>query len=131
MPCHFSRNPYPSYSSNPQLVLYNQKRWVGLDREQSFFRFDGIPAMGHCFGVGSVNECSGISPPADPPLPAPGQPFQLLPNWVEQGLVPESIMVSNNKGVVSRSLYVFPKTIVYVGGDIALAEQILGAGDNL
>jgi feruloyl esterase len=96
----------------------------GIEKVQAFFRFYEVPGMGHCFGNGSVNGCTGISPPADPALPAPGQLFQILQNWVEQGVVPDSIRVSNTKGTVSRPLCVFPKKIVYLGsGDRATADS--------
>jgi hypothetical protein len=95
----------------------------GLEQVQSFFRFYEIPGLGHCFGVGSVDGCFGVSPSADPPLPAPGQLFQVLQSWVEQGTIPENITVSNAKGSIKRPLCVFPKKVVYVGGDRALAES--------
>lgn len=99
------------------------KRMGGRAAVNRFYRFYPIPGMGHCAGLGSVNGLPGVSPPAQPPLPAPSQLYTALVAWVEKGRAPETIMISNRSGTVKRPLCSFPKKLKYLGGDRALAES--------
>jgi Tannase and feruloyl esterase len=79
--------------------------------------------MGHCLGVGSVNGVAGVSPAADPPLPAPGQFFTALMDWVEKSESPENIVLRNASDSTGRPLCAFPTKLRYVSGDRALATS--------
>ncbi len=95
----------------------------GIDALQKFYRYLEIPAMGHCLGVGSVDGLPGTSPAANPPLPAPNQLFTALTDWVEKGIPPENIVLSNSDKSLARPLCTYPKKIAYLGGDTSKAES--------
>lgn len=88
-----------------------------------FYRYYPIPGMGHCLGVGSVNGVAGVSPAADPPLPAPGQFFTALTDWVEKSEPPENIVLRNANDSSGRPLCAFPTKLRYESGDRALATS--------
>jgi Tannase and feruloyl esterase len=90
---------------------------------QRFYRYYPIPGMGHCLGTGSVNGVAGVSPAANPPLPAPGQLFAALTDWVEKSETPEGIVLHNANDSTSRPLCPFPTKLRYVSGDRALATS--------
>jgi len=79
--------------------------------------------MGHCAGVGNVSGLSGISPAADPPLPAPNQLYTALTDWVEKGISPDNLVLSNASGTKQRPLCAYPKKLAYIGGDVAAAAS--------
>lgn len=89
-----------------------------LEGTQEFFRFFEVAGMGHCGGNGSARGLEGVSPAPNPPLPAPGQLYQTLTRWVENGEVPERIDVSTPDSARSRPLCLYPKKVVYLGGDV-------------
>jgi feruloyl esterase len=89
----------------------------GFSAVQQFFRFFLVPGMGHCGGIGSVNGTAGTSPTANPPLPAAGQMYNQLVNWVEQGKAPNQIPLENNGGTISRPICMYPSKITYNGGN--------------
>jgi hypothetical protein len=97
----------------------------GFAALQSFYRCYQIPAMGHCLGIGSVNGIDGVSPAANPPLPAPGQLFVALMSWVEKGEPPENIVLRNASDSISRPLCAFPAKLRYVSGDRSFAASYL------
>jgi feruloyl esterase len=84
---------------------------------RQFYRYYQVPGMGHCAGVGSVNGRKGVSPAADPPLPAPGQLFSALTEWVEKGNSPQDLTIHNSDSSVSRPLCEYPTRLKYVGGE--------------
>jgi hypothetical protein len=90
---------------------------------QRFYRYYPIPGMGHCLGIGSVNGIAGISPVASPPLPAPGQLFAALTDWVEKSEPPENLVLRNADGSTRRPLCAFPTKLRYLSGDRALAAS--------
>jgi hypothetical protein len=90
---------------------------------QRFYRYYPVPGMGHCFGTGSVNGIAGLSPAADPPLPAPGQLFTALTDWVEKSEPPENIVLRNVNGSAGRPLCAYPAKLKFVSGDRALATS--------
>ena len=92
----------------------------GMDALQKFYRYLQIPAMGHCAGVGSVDGLAGTSPKADPPLPAQGQLFTALTDWVEKGVAPDNLVVENSSKSLRRPLCAYPKKIAYVGGPVGV-----------
>jgi hypothetical protein len=95
----------------------------GMDALQKFYRYLPIPAMGHCAGVGSVNGLAGVSPAANPPLPAPNQLFTALTDWVEKGVAPDKLVLQNSDKSLARPLCTYPKKIAYVSGDRSLAAS--------
>lgn len=92
----------------------------GADSVQSFFRYSPIPAMGHGPTNGSVDQA------LNPPLPAVGQYYKLMTDWVEKGITPDNVVhVSASATPVQKSLPVcwWPKKITYVSGNINLASS--------
>jgi hypothetical protein len=88
---------------------------------QKFARLFLVPGMGHCGGIGSL---STGNPPANPPLPAPGQLFDVLADWVEKDVAPASIVVGASAGGArSRPLCMYPAKLRYAGGDVDRARS--------
>ena len=85
----------------------------GTKSVRSFFRYYEIPGMAHCGGT-NANGLAGISPPANAPTPAPGQMYQQLVRWVEDGQVPEQIELSTADKRDHRPICPFPERIVYL-----------------
>jgi feruloyl esterase len=88
----------------------------GVAAAQAFDRLFLIPGMGHCNGIGSA---TGILGPANTassvPLPANGQLFTALVDWVEKGTAPSSIVLSSADGSVTRPICLYPQKAVYGG----------------
>jgi feruloyl esterase len=99
------------------------KAMGGIDETQKFYRYLEIPAMGHCAGVGSVNGLAGVSPTANPPLPAPNQLFTALTDWVEKGVAPDNLVLQNADQSLARPLCTYPKKLAYLGGDVKAAAS--------
>lgn len=95
----------------------------GYAAAQQFYRLFMVPGMGHCSGVGSANGTAGVSPAANPPLPATNQLFNVLVDWVENGKAPETIVVETVDKAVSRPLCLYPKKLAYVSGDVNAAAS--------
>jgi feruloyl esterase len=95
----------------------------GFAALQQFYRYYPVPGMGHCLGIWSVNGIAGISPAANPPLPAPGQFFTALTDWVEKSEPPENIVLRNADGSTSRPLCAYPATLRYISGGRARAAN--------
>jgi Tannase and feruloyl esterase len=95
----------------------------GYAAAQKFDRLFLIPGMGHCSGIGSVNGVAGVSPAAKPPLPATGQLYSVLTNWVENGVAPTSIVVTTTDGTISRPLCMYPTKLTYVSGSVNSASS--------
>lgn len=111
----------PQGSVNYYTRMANQMG--GFVAAQKFNRLFLIPGMGHCAGVGSVNGIAGVSPAANPPLPATGQMFSALTNWVESGVAPTSINVTTADGTISRPLCMYPTKLTYVSGSVGSASS--------
>lgn len=107
------------------LNYYNRAATVtgGIASTQNFYHFFLVPGMGHCSGVGSVNGRAGVSPPANPPLPAAGQLYAALTDWVEKGVAPSTIPVTTPDGTISRPLCLYPKKLTYLSGSTASAAS--------
>jgi len=86
----------------------------GFPNAQQFARLFLVPGMGHCAFSGSV---VAVNP--GPPLPAPGQMYKVLVDWVESGTTPSSIIVGTSAGAPrSRPLCMYPTKLAYLGGDV-------------
>ncbi len=83
----------------------------GLEAVQSFYRFYLIPGMGHGTPNGTAN--SG----AKPPLPSPGQFYKLLTEWVEKGMVPGQVDLTNSDKTISQPACLYPKKATYQSGN--------------
>jgi tannase/feruloyl esterase len=97
----------------------------GQAAAQAFDRLFLIPGMGHCAGIGSA---AGIAGPASTansmPLPANGQLFAALVDWVESGKAPSSLILSSADSSVSRPICMYPEQAVYSGsGSVTAAAS--------
>ena len=93
----------------------------GTEAVQAFDRLFLIPGMGHCAGIGSLDTGN---PSANPPMPASGQLFAVLVDWVEKGVAPTAIPVSTTAGAPrSRPLCPYPSALSYLGGDVDVAAS--------
>ena len=85
-----------------------------LDDVKPWFRFFVAPGVGHCGGG---------------PGPQPENLFNVLVNWVENGVVPDSIASSNTAGrggggvTRSRPLCSWPQEAIFHGGDPNVATN--------
>ncbi|HKR17550.1 tannase/feruloyl esterase family alpha/beta hydrolase [Rhizorhapis sp.] len=106
--------PYPA---SPQYYERVIEKMGGLSEVQSFYRFYIVPGLGHSPANGTMND------KADPPTYGfvAGVFYNLLTNWVEKGVVPESVVLRSS----SKSLPVcpYPQKITYVQGDAFSAES--------
>lgn len=86
----------------------------GLSAVQDFYRLYLVPGMTHGPGNGTSN------PDAAPPYPATGQMHQLLVDWVENGLAPDSVVINSAATVPSQRsqpMCIYPKKAIYKSGD--------------
>ena len=101
----------------------------GYVETQKFHRFFSVPGIGHCAGL-SVDGISGVSPAAADKVPyfatdplglggsaAPQDWFERLKNWVENGVAPDSIVMTSLDGTNSRPVCPYPRKVAYLGGD--------------
>jgi len=95
----------------------------GIPATQAFYRYFQIPGMGHCLGVGTVNGVAGVSPAANPPLPAPNQLYSALTNWVENGVAPDKIPLQNSDASITRPICMYPSKLTYIGGSVGAASS--------
>ena len=90
----------------------------GFAATQAYDRLFLVAGMGHCSGVGTMQGTAGVSPPADAnsvPLPAPGQWFSALTNWVENGTAPATITLQSANASASQLLCPYPQKPTYGG----------------
>lgn len=84
----------------------------GARETNEFNRLFMIPGMGHCAGVGSVGPSANAN---TIPLPASGQFFDALVDWVENRKAPESLVLTSANASVSHPVCAYPKKAVYRG----------------
>jgi hypothetical protein len=84
----------------------------GPHRTNEFNRLFMIPGMGHCAGVGSVGPNANAN---SIPLPAPGQFFDALVDWVENRNAPEAFVLKSADATVSQPVCPYPKQAVHQG----------------
>ena len=89
----------------------------GMENVQDFNRLYLIPGYGHCRGIGSVNGTESPELNANNvPLPAPEQFFNLLMDWVENGVAPpDDVILSSADDSVTMPVCSYPKKAVYSG----------------
>ena len=88
----------------------------GYVAAQQFNRMFLVPGMGHCAGIGSVNGLAGPANSANSvPLPATGQLFAALVDWVENGNAPSSIVLNSANSSASQPVCTYPKKATYNG----------------
>lgn len=86
----------------------------GAANVRSFFKLYLVPGAGHLSPNGTSN------PGAVPPLPAPGQLYKLLVDWVERGIEPRGVVLNSPAAsAVKRSApaCAYPQIVTYTGGD--------------
>jgi hypothetical protein len=92
----------------------------GLASVQSFYRLFLVPGFGHSTLNGTAN------PIANNPAPAPSQLYTVLTAWVEQGTVPDSIVLNSpttTPVAKSQPICAFPKKATYTSGDPNVAAS--------
>lgn len=93
----------------------------GAANVDPFYRLFLVPGAGHTTPNGTAN------PAANPPIPAPGQLYRVLTDWVEKGIAPDSIVLNSPAAVpVAKSQPVcpYPKKATYDGsGDPFVAAS--------
>ena len=90
----------------------------GLDNVKSFYRFYRVPGNGH----GSVNATSNAN--ANPPTFKPGQVYELLTKWVEDGVAPDRIDLASVAGSatpIGQPICPYPQSATYKSGDAFVA----------
>lgn len=98
---------------------------------QRFYRFFLIPGMAHGLSNGTTN------PAANPPLPgnaASGtqQLYDVLTNWVENGVAPTRIDISSPVTATfpvakSRPICLYPMKAKFIGGDVNVGSSYICA----
>jgi feruloyl esterase len=104
----------------------------GLESVESYYRLFVLPGLFHGGVSGSAN------PKADPPMPARGQMYQALVNWVEKGIPPDHLVITSpaprdvwayahyppvDGPKVSLPVCSYPAVATYVSGDIHQASS--------
>jgi hypothetical protein len=104
----------------PQGSIHYYTRVANLDggfaRTQAYNRLYLVPGMGHCAGLGSATGVPGTSPQvteATLPLPAKGQLFGVLRDWVEKGTAPEGIILQSADATASGLVCPYPQKPTY------------------
>ena len=81
-----------------------------------FNRLFMVPGMGHCAGVGTAQGASGPAATANSvPLPANGQFFNALVDWVENKNPPNALVVNSADSSVSMPICPYPQKATYSG----------------
>ncbi len=120
----------------PQWAIDHYERVLstmgGPEAVQSYFRFYVLPGLAHGAWNGTMN------PLANPPVPARGQLYQALVDWVEHGQPPDRLTFRSGAmgkdsvlapfprptdAGMSLPLCAYPARLVHVGGDIRNAES--------
>ncbi len=93
----------------------------GVRKTNEFNRLYMISGMSHCAGVGSVGPGANAN---TVPLPAPGQFFNALTSWVEQGQAPDALVLNSANHSVSLPICPYPQKATYHGsGPITSASS--------
>lgn len=96
------------------------RKMGGLKRVQKFYRFYVVPGAGHQSPNGTSN------PDASPPIFTRSQLYELLVDWVENGVAPGQIVLNTPEGTAVRRSYPvcpYPRKTVHAGGDPSLASS--------
>jgi hypothetical protein len=86
----------------------------GLDKVQSFFKLYIVPGGGHMSPQGTSN------PDANPPIFAAEQMYQLIADWVENGVEPGRVEITSpdpSRQPITQPIFPYPTKAVYVSGD--------------
>ena len=86
----------------------------GLATVQSFYKFYIVPGVGHATPNGTAN------PAAHPPVVPPNRFYELLVNWVENGVAPDRIEIQSPSPTpvrIMQPLCPYPQKVTYTGGD--------------
>lgn len=81
-----------------------------------FNRLFLVPGMGHCAGVGTAQGAAGPAATNNSvPLPATGQLFSALVDWVENKNAPNALTLSSADSSVSMPVCPYPQKATYSG----------------
>jgi len=98
---------------------YNQvaARLGDMDKVHEFSRLYLVPGAGHAVPNGTSNPAAAV------PNFGPTQMYDLLTDWVENGVAPGQVVLQGRLGGETRGMPVcaYPQAIRYVGGDPKLA----------
>jgi hypothetical protein len=86
----------------------------GLDEVQSFFKLYIVPGGGHMSPQGTSN------PDANPPIFAPEQMYELIVDWVENGVEPGRVEITSPDPIrrpITQPIFPYPTKTVYLSGD--------------
>ena len=107
---------------------------TGFDGVQQFYRLFHAPGVSHC-GLGILNH-SSLGP-----WPQNGVDFNAVIDWVEDGVVPSTVIGGGNTAVpayvptspttLTRPLCPYPQTAVYSGSGNIYAAANWHCGGNL
>jgi hypothetical protein len=92
----------------------------GLENVQGFFKLYLVPGGGHMSPHGTSNEN------ANPPTLAPGQHYEQMVRWVENGVEPGPIEIASplpSPDPITQPLYPYPQKAMYVDGDPRVASS--------
>jgi len=105
----------------PQGTIHYYERVInemgGLTEVNNFYKLFMVPAMAHGFSNGTTN------PGANPPLPTRNQLFDVLVDWVENGIEPNSIEILSQDETKSRPICAYPTKAIYNSGDANQASS--------
>ncbi|XAH25158.1 tannase/feruloyl esterase family alpha/beta hydrolase [Xylophilus sp. GW821-FHT01B05] len=88
----------------------------GFASTQQYNRLFLIPAMGHCGGIGSQSGTAGPAATVNSvPLPATGQLYAAMTDWVEKGTAPASLTIKSADASASQLLCPYPQKPTYSG----------------
>lgn len=99
----------------------------GFAEIQKFYKFYPIIGLNHCGFTNFVNGVAGVSPAAKERLPAfddaRHQLYSTLIDWVERGIAPPALILSNAGHTGTRPFCAFPQKLKFKGGDRSVAAS--------
>lgn len=95
-----------------------------LDEVKSFYKLYLVPGVGHGAANGTSN------PDANPPIVKWGQFYQLIVDWVENGVEPGRVEIESPEGTerrISQPIFPYPQKATYIGGDPRVTTSFTGS----
>jgi hypothetical protein len=92
----------------------------GVAAVQSFYKLYFVPGMGHGPSNGTSNAAANL------PLPAQGQIYQILTDWVEKKIEPSNIVINSAAGTpanTSLPMCAYPQKPIYKSGNPTIASS--------
>jgi len=98
-------------------------RFGSVEKVHDFYRYFPVPGLDHGRLHPLVAGLIGVSPAPEPPELGRDRMYEILVDWVEKGIAPERIDVSNKSGTIQRPLCLYPAKVVHTGGNKARADS--------